>query len=174
MAPFGRRSGGRSERSSSGSADFLIVGLGNPGSRYAGTRHNVGFDVAEALSSIWDLPRAKKRFGGLIAEGRPRPGGPRVAILLPQTFMNESGNSAGPARGSLGVDLDRVIASTKGFSFADIEEVKNLLIRHFIDSGEWDWPNALEQFTSNRHDLGHRSAPGFRGLAGSTLTTSIC
>lgn len=72
------------------------------------------------------------------------------------------------------LDLDRVVASTKGFSFADIEEVKNLLIRHFIDSGEWDWQNALEQFTSNRHDLGHRSAPGFRGLAGSTLTTSIC
>ncbi len=94
----------------SGSADFLIVGLGNPGSRYAGTRHNVGFDVAEALSSIWDLPRARKRFGGLIAEGRIRPGGPRVAVLLPQTFMNESGNSAGPARGSLGVDLDHVIA----------------------------------------------------------------
>ena len=109
MAPFGRRSGGRSG-GSSGSADFLIVGLGNPGSRYAGTRHNVGFDVAEALSSIWDLPRAKKRFGGLIAEGRIRPGGPRVAILLPQTYMNESGNSAGPARGSLGVPLDRVIA----------------------------------------------------------------
>lgn len=109
MAPFGRRSGGRSG-GSSGSADFLIVGLGNPGGRYAGTRHNVGFDVAEALSSIWDLPRAKKRFGGLIAEGRIRPGGPRVAILLPQTYMNESGNSAGPARGSLGVPLDRVIA----------------------------------------------------------------
>lgn len=109
MAPFGRRSGGRSG-GTSGSADFLIVGLGNPGSRYAGTRHNVGFDVAEALSSIWDLPRAKKRFGGLITEGRIRPGGPRVAILLPQTYMNESGNSAGPARGSLGVGLDRVIA----------------------------------------------------------------
>ncbi|MCB8970884.1 MAG: aminoacyl-tRNA hydrolase [Thermoleophilales bacterium] len=109
MAPFGRRSGGRSG-SSSGSADFLIVGLGNPGNRYAGTRHNIGFDVADALSCTWELPRARKRFGGLIAEGRIRPGGPRVAILLPQTYMNESGNSAGPARGSLGVELDRVIA----------------------------------------------------------------
>ncbi len=109
MAPFGRRSGGRSGISS-GSADFLIVGLGNPGSRYAGTRHNIGFDVADALSSLWDLPRARRKFGGLLAEGRIRPGGPRVAILLPQTYMNESGNAAGPARGSLGVDLDRVIA----------------------------------------------------------------
>ncbi len=94
----------------SGSADFLIVGLGNPGSRYAGTRHNAGFEVADALSSRWELPRAKQKFGGLITSGRIRPGGPRVAILLPQTFMNESGNAAGPARGSLGVPLDRVIA----------------------------------------------------------------
>jgi len=94
----------------SGSADFLIVGLGNPGSRYAGTRHNAGFEVADALSGRWGLPKAKRRFGGLITSGRIRPGGPQVAILLPQTFMNESGSAAGPARGSFGVPLDRVIA----------------------------------------------------------------
>ena len=61
------------------------------------------------LSRRWDLPRAKKRFGGLIAEGRAGPGGPRVAVLLPQTYMNDSGDSAGPARGSLKVPLDRVV-----------------------------------------------------------------
>jgi PTH1 family peptidyl-tRNA hydrolase len=105
---FGRRGG--SGGADSGSADFLVVGLGNPGSRYAATRHNAGFEVAEALSARWELPRAKKRFGGLVTSGRIRPGGPRVAILLPQTFMNESGNAAGPARGSFGVPLDRVIA----------------------------------------------------------------
>jgi PTH1 family peptidyl-tRNA hydrolase len=107
---FGRRERGSHATDSSGAADFLLIGLGNPGTRYAGTRHNVGFEVADALSSRWELPRARKRFGGLIAEGRTRPGGPRVAILLPQTFMNESGNAAGPARGSLGVELDHVIA----------------------------------------------------------------
>jgi PTH1 family peptidyl-tRNA hydrolase len=107
---FGRRSSGGRSTDSSGSADFLLVGLGNPGSRYAGTRHNIGFEVADALSSRWELPRARKRFGGLIAEGRTRPGGPRAAILLPQTYMNESGTAAGPARGSLGVELDHVIA----------------------------------------------------------------
>ena len=108
MPRFGRRGG--SGGADSGSADFLIVGLGNPGSRYAATRHNAGFEVADALSARWELPRAKKRFGGLVTSGRIRPGGPRVAILLPQTFMNESGNAAGPARGSFGVPLDRVIA----------------------------------------------------------------
>ena len=108
MPRFGRRGG--SGGADSGSADFLIVGLGNPGSRYAATRHNAGFEVADALSARWELPRAKQRFGGLVTSGRIRPGGPRVAILLPQTFMNESGNAAGPARGSFGVPLDRVIA----------------------------------------------------------------
>jgi peptidyl-tRNA hydrolase, PTH1 family len=56
------------------------------------------------------MPKARKRFGGLITEGRTGPGGPRVAVLRPQTFMNESGSAAAPARGELGVDLDRVIA----------------------------------------------------------------
>ena len=86
-----------------------MVGLGNPGSRYAATRHNVGFEVADELARRWELPRARKRFGGLISEGRARPGRPWVALLLPQTFMNESGSSAGPARGALGVPLDRVV-----------------------------------------------------------------
>jgi peptidyl-tRNA hydrolase, PTH1 family len=86
------------------------VGLGNPGSRYAGTRHNVGFEVASVLSARWGLPRAKQRFRGLITEGRIRPGGPLVAILLPQTYMNETGTSVGPARGQLRVPLENVVA----------------------------------------------------------------
>lgn len=94
----------------SGPVDFLIVGLGNPGRKYAATRHNIGFEVAAELSRRWDLPKAKNKFGGLLAEGRTGPGGPHVAILLPQTYMNESGNAAGPARGSFGIDLDHVVA----------------------------------------------------------------
>jgi peptidyl-tRNA hydrolase, PTH1 family len=86
-----------------------VVGLGNPGPRYAKTRHNIGFEVVAELSRRWDLPRAKEKFRGLLTEGRTRPGGPRVAVLLPQTFMNESGTSVGPARGSLKVPLDRVV-----------------------------------------------------------------
>jgi peptidyl-tRNA hydrolase, PTH1 family len=89
---------------------ILIVGLGNPGAEYAGTRHNVGFEVASELARRWDLPKPKQKFNGLISEGRIRPGGPRVALLQPLTYMNESGNSAGPARGSLKVPLDGVIA----------------------------------------------------------------
>lgn len=102
MRLFGRRHEDAGDR-------FLVVGLGNPGSRYAATRHNVGFEVGEELSRRWELPKAKQRFRALIAEGRTRPGGPRVAVLLPQTFMNESGDAVGPARGQLRVPLDRVV-----------------------------------------------------------------
>ena len=91
-------------------AGFLVIGLGNPGKEYAGTRHNLGFEVVAELSRRWELPRAKSRFAGLITEGRAGVGGPRVALLLPQTYMNDSGDSASPARGSLKVDLDHTIA----------------------------------------------------------------
>jgi peptidyl-tRNA hydrolase, PTH1 family len=91
-------------------ADYLIVGLGNPGSKYEGTRHNIGFEVANALATRWELPRAREAFGGRVTEGRIGPGAPRVAVLLPQTFMNESGRAAGPARGQYGVPLERVVA----------------------------------------------------------------
>jgi peptidyl-tRNA hydrolase, PTH1 family len=65
--------------------------------------------VARVLAGRWDLGRPRKRYGGLIREGRAGPGGPRVAVLAPQTFMNESGRSVGPARGALGLALDRVL-----------------------------------------------------------------
>ena len=90
-------------RRGGGKADWLVVGLGNPGDRYARTRHNVGFEVAREFAERRGLGRLKNRYGGLYAEGN------RVAVLLPQTYMNESGNSVGPARGALGVELDHVL-----------------------------------------------------------------
>jgi PTH1 family peptidyl-tRNA hydrolase len=92
-----------------GPVDWLIVGLGNPGSEYACTRHNIGFDVANLLASRWGLPKAKSKYRGLLTEGRAGPGGPPVAVLLPQTYMNDAGTSVGPARGALKLDLDRVL-----------------------------------------------------------------
>jgi PTH1 family peptidyl-tRNA hydrolase len=90
--------------------DWLIVGLGNPGAEYNGTRHNIGFEIAQLLARRWELPKPKSRYNALLTEGRTGPGGPRVAILLPQTYMNEAGRSAGPARGAYGLPLDRVLA----------------------------------------------------------------
>jgi PTH1 family peptidyl-tRNA hydrolase len=110
LALFRRRKRG-SGGAATGPVDVLVVGLGNPGRRYAGTRHNVGFEIASLLSARWELPRATERFRGLVSQGRIRPGGPRVAVFLPQTFMNESGTAAGPARGALRVPLENVIVA---------------------------------------------------------------
>ncbi|HZI90317.1 MAG TPA: aminoacyl-tRNA hydrolase [Thermoleophilaceae bacterium] len=104
-----RRKGGR-DGPASGRVDWLVVGLGNPGESYARTRHNVGFEVAALAAERWGLPKARKRYAGLYTDGRTGPGGPRVGVLLPQTYMNDAGRSAGPARGALHVDLDRVVA----------------------------------------------------------------
>jgi PTH1 family peptidyl-tRNA hydrolase len=84
-------------------ADWLVVGLGNPGERYARTRHNIGFEVAKEFAERLGLPKFKNKYGGLYTEGK------RVAVLLPQTYMNESGNSVGPARGALKLDLEHVL-----------------------------------------------------------------
>ena len=105
MSLFRRRKDGSGEQGDR----ILIVGLGNPGREYEDTRHNVGFAVASELAGRWDLPRPRQKFNGLIAEGRAGAGGPRVALLQPLTYMNESGNSVGPARGSLKVPLDRLV-----------------------------------------------------------------
>jgi len=71
----------------------LIVGLGNPGTRYAHSRHNVGFMVADRFTRAHALAFARKRFSARLAEGNI--GGARVAIAKPQTYMNLSGEAVG-------------------------------------------------------------------------------
>jgi PTH1 family peptidyl-tRNA hydrolase len=92
-----------------GPVDWLVVGLGNPGAGYERTRHNIGFEVAQALIARWELPEPKSKYRALLTEGRAGIGGPRVAVLLPQTYMNDAGRSVGPARGALKVPLERLL-----------------------------------------------------------------
>jgi PTH1 family peptidyl-tRNA hydrolase len=69
----------------------LIVGLGNPGPRYARNRHNIGFMAAEAIARRYGFPAFRDRFKGELAEGVIA--GARRLLLRPQTFMNDSGES---------------------------------------------------------------------------------
>src|SRR5258705_14018457 len=74
---------------------LLFVGLGNPGSRYAGNRHNVGFMVVQAIAKGHNIGPWRRRFQGVAAEGPI--GSERVLLLLPGTFMNESGRAVAEA-----------------------------------------------------------------------------
>jgi PTH1 family peptidyl-tRNA hydrolase len=65
--------------------------------------------VLAQLAERWDMPRSKDKYKGRFTVGRIYPGGPQVALLQPQTYMNDSGNSVGPARGALHLDLDHVV-----------------------------------------------------------------
>ena len=71
----------------------LIVGLGNPEPKYDNTRHNIGFAAIDELAKMWQIPlKENKRFQGLFAEGSA-PGGKKVRLLKPSTYMNRSGQS---------------------------------------------------------------------------------
>lgn len=71
----------------------IFVGLGNPGSKYAGNRHNIGFMALDRIAEDHGFAPWKSKFQGLISEGRL--GSEKVLLLKPQTFMNRSGQSVG-------------------------------------------------------------------------------
>lgn len=95
--------GSRGDRPRRGTpADWLVVGLGNPGKEYAGTRHNVGFEVVDLVA---------RRHGGRLRPGKERAlvdqvriDGQRVALAEPTTYMNLSGESVAPLVRRFGID----------------------------------------------------------------------
>lgn len=98
--------------------DFLVVGLGNPGKRYQATRHNIGQRVAERLIDQYQLGKPRARYAGAFVQGRLGPGGPQVGVLVPETYMNESGRSVGPARGELRVEPANIVVVHDEIDFA--------------------------------------------------------
>ena len=70
---------------------YIIAGLGNPGSKYENTRHNMGFKAIDAMALEFGIDVNRAKFKGLIGEGRI--GGEKVILLKPQTYMNLSGQS---------------------------------------------------------------------------------
>jgi len=86
----------------------LLVGLGNPGARYARNRHNVGFMAVEAIARRFGVSGFRSRFKGELAEASI--GGERVLLLKPQTYMNASGEAVGDAARFFKILLEDVIA----------------------------------------------------------------
>ncbi len=140
----------------------LIVGLGNPGPKYARTRHNIGFMVLDALAARLDAGRPSTKFAGVWRDARG-PHGP-IVLLAPQTFMNESGRSVGPAAGSLHLVPSQILVLHDEIDvpFGDVRG------KHGGGSGGHNGLRSLEQgiggrdFSRIRIGVG-RQSPDFRG-----------
>src|SRR5438552_7356379 len=86
---------------------LLLVGLGNPGSRYAGNRHNIGFMVVDAIAKRHGIGPWRRRFQGVAAEGPI--GAERALLLLPGTYMNESGRAVAEAAHFYKLGLEHIV-----------------------------------------------------------------
>ncbi len=102
----------------------LVVGLGNPGPKYAKTRHNAGFFVVDELRALCGFPEWKEKFSGEWSKGTLA--GEDVVLLKPMTYMNESGKSVQPAVAFFHVDIKQaatnmlVIHDELDLTFADV------------------------------------------------------
>ncbi len=86
---------------------LLLVGLGNPGARYAGNRHNIGFMAVEAIAKRHGFAPWRRRFQGVATEGSLD--GKKTLLLLPGTYMNESGRAVGEAAKFYKIDLKDIV-----------------------------------------------------------------
>jgi len=85
----------------------LIVGLGNPGRDYDKTRHNIGFEIVDALSGKWGIPLNQAKHKGLYGVGYVN--GKKVILLKPMTYMNLSGESISAVMSYFKVDIENVV-----------------------------------------------------------------
>ncbi|MBN1829723.1 MAG: aminoacyl-tRNA hydrolase [Deltaproteobacteria bacterium] len=85
----------------------LLVGLGNPGPRYAATRHNAGFLVLQRLEGLLSIPMDKRRFEALIGKGVVA--GEPAVLAIPQTYMNLSGRSVAPLMKFYNLNIEDII-----------------------------------------------------------------
>lgn len=88
-------------------ADLLVIGLGNPGDEYRHTRHNAGADVIEILAERHGVRLKGGKFNSLVAEAVV--GGRRLALAIPLTYMNESGNAVAPLARRFGVEPEQIV-----------------------------------------------------------------
>ncbi len=86
---------------------YIIAGLGNPGSKYVNTRHNVGFEALDAVAAKYNISIKKQKFNGLFGEGTIE--GEKVVLVKPQTFMNLSGECIRDFKNWYKVDNSQII-----------------------------------------------------------------
>ena len=86
---------------------LLFVGLGNPGPKHAGNRHNIGFMAVQAIARRHELSPWRRRFQGVAVEGNNAK--ERILLLLPGTYMNESGRAVGEAANFYKLDVGSIV-----------------------------------------------------------------
>jgi PTH1 family peptidyl-tRNA hydrolase len=86
---------------------LLFVGLGNPGPKHAGNRHNIGFMAVQAIARRHELSPWRRRFQGVAVEGNIA--NERILLLLPGTYMNESGRAVGEAANFYKLDTGSIV-----------------------------------------------------------------
>jgi PTH1 family peptidyl-tRNA hydrolase len=94
---------------------YVIAGLGNPGKEYAGTRHNVGFDMLDLLSAKLGVSIDRARFDALVGEATIA--GVRVLLVKPQTYMNLSGKAVRAALAFYKIPPENLIVFCDDISF---------------------------------------------------------
>ena len=124
---------------------YLIVGLGNPEKEYAGTRHNMGFDVINELSKEYNIPVEKSKFKGLYGSGTIAE--EKVILLKPQTFMNLSGESLREI-----IDFYKISSEKLIVVYDDIDiETGNIRIRKSGSAGTHNGMKSVIQHLNTIH-----------------------
>lgn len=147
----------------------LIVGLGNPGAKYARTRHNIGFQLVERLAENWRAQwAAEKKFQAVVA--RVERNGRTVLLAQPQTFMNSSGEAVAALAGFYRVPLARLLVAMDD---ADLP-LGEIRMRARGSSGGHHGLESIEQHVASREfarlKLGiGRTADGKREITGHVL-----
>ena len=94
----------------------MVVGLGNPGEEYVGTRHNTGFRVIDSLAETLGVDMRKKKFGACFGQGEFED--KKLILLKPWRFMNRSGEAVGVAAGFYKLELDDLLVITDDMALA--------------------------------------------------------
>lgn len=116
MELFKKISSGSTGTETAGAPEYIICGLGNPGDKYARTRHNAGFLAMDYLSQKCSIPIKRVRFKSLVGEGMVD--GKRVLFMKPQTFMNASGEAVKEAADFYKIPPEKIIVFSDDVNFA--------------------------------------------------------
>lgn len=127
-----------------GTFDYMIVGLGNPGRQYEGTRHNAGFICIDAIADKYSVKINKLKFKSLMGEGRIE--GRRCLFLKPQTSMNLSGEAVRDAADFYKIPIERIIVISDDIS---LDPGKLRIRRKGSDGGQRGLKNIIYHLKSN-------------------------